>query len=303
MNNVELRHLQAFVALMSERSVTRASLLLGVGQPALSQTLARLREHFGDPLLVRTRAGMVPTERALEVERVVRSMLGQYDKLMAEERGFDPATSKCRFVVSIPEYAEHVLLPPLLARIHAEAPGIRVETRAPLPDRAVELLESGDWDLRVAWLLAPAQSLRSMALFQDRLVCLARSSHPAIQGRLDMETFLNWPHLRPIGTGRPTTATVLDEALAREGARFARPFLVQNQLTIPSIVSRSDMLAIFPVRLANSFAAQYALQLLEIPLRVPRIRYAGYWHERSQRDPAHRWLRAKLRECSLELGN
>jgi DNA-binding transcriptional LysR family regulator len=122
-----------------------------------------------------------------------------------------------------------------------------------------------------------------------------------VKGKLTLREFLKWPHVRANGTGRPTTAVVLDEALAGEGGKFERPFLVQNVLTIPSIVSRTNMLATLPRMLASAFAAQYPLQLLEVPLRLPRIRYAAYWHERSHKDMGHRWLRAKLQECARQL--
>jgi DNA-binding transcriptional LysR family regulator len=130
---------------------------------------------------------------------------------------------------------------------------------------------------------------------------LASQAHPQVNGKLTLSEFLKWPHVRPLGTGRPTTAVVLDEAVAREGGKFERPFLVQNFLTIPSIVSRTNMLATLPRILARAFAAQYQLQLLDVPIRLPRIRYAAYWHERSQKDLGHRWLRAKLQDCFQEL--
>ncbi|MBS0318174.1 MAG: LysR family transcriptional regulator [Proteobacteria bacterium] len=301
MNNQDLRLLRSFIVLMTERSVTRAADQLGIGQPALSQTLGKLRALFKDPLLVRTRAGMVPTDRARELEQSARLVLAEYERMVAPTERFDPTTSRRRFVISVPEYAEHVLMPPLLYRLRCESPSVRVEARSPQPKQAVEYLESGRWDLRIAWLLTPTQSLRSMPLFQDQIVCLASQTHPEVKGRLTLDEFLKWPHVRPVGTGRPTTAVVLDDAVARVGCSFERPFLVQNFLTIPSIVSRTDMLATMPRTLAAVFAAHHSLQLLDIPLRLPRIRYAAYWHERSHMDLGHRWLRSKLMEVAHEL--
>lgn len=301
MDNMDFRLLRALLVLVTEKNVTRAANLLGVGQPALSQTLGKLREHFNDPLLVRTRGGMVPTERARELEQSARQILAEYDRMVSPADRFDPATSRRRFVVTIPEYAEHMLMPPLLERLRRESPDIRIEVRPPQPARAIEQLEAGDVDLRIAWLLAPTPTLRSMPLFQDQVVCLASRSHPTIRDRLTVEDFLRCPHVRPLGTGRPTTAVVLDEAVAKEGRKIERPFLVQNFLTIPAIVSRTDMLATLPRMLARPFADQYALQLLEVPLRLPRIRYAAYWHERSQKDPGHRWLRGMFQQAGREL--
>ncbi|HEY0662897.1 MAG TPA: LysR family transcriptional regulator [Lysobacter sp.] len=294
MNNVDRRQLQIFLTLMSELSVTRAASRLGVGQSAVSQSLTRLRELFSDPLLLRSRGGMVPTDRARDLEQSVRKLLADYDRLVAPPETFDPAISRRRFVVSVPEYAEYVLMPHLLSRFRVAGGGLRLEARAPQPDRAAEMLESGELDLRIAWLLNPPASMRSMPLFQDEIVCLASRSHSLVQGRLNLDQFLGLPHVYTLGTGRSTTSQVLEAAAEREGRGFDRPFLVQNFLTIPHIVGRTDMLATMARRLAESFVVQHNLQLLPVPLKLPKIRYAAYWHERGQRDVGHRWLREQL---------
>lgn len=300
MHTVDIRQLRVLVTLMAEANVSRASDRLGVSQPSLSQTLARLRTAFGDPLLIRSGRGMVPTDRAREIERSARTLLADYDRLVAPPDPFDPASSARRFVLTAPEYAEHLLMPSLLARLRADAPGVRIEVRAPHPERAVELLESGEVDVRIAWLLSPPGTLRSMTLFQDRLVCLASRPHARGRGALLLAEFLRSAHVRAHSTARPTSARVLDDALERVGAKIDT-FLVQNFLTIPSILAGTDMLATLPARLAETFTAQHSLQVLELPVRVPRIRYAAYWHERSHRDAGHRWLRDQLRASARTL--
>ena len=300
MHTVDIRMLRVLVTLMAEANVSRAADRLGVSQPSLSQTLARLRTAFDDPLLIRSGRGMVPTDRAREIERSARALLADYDRLLAPPHAFDATTSARRFVLTAPEYAEHLLMPPLLARLRADAPGVRIEVRAPQQERAVELLESGEVDVLIAWLLSPPGTLRSMALFQDRIVCLASRAHSRIRGSLPLAEFLRSAHVRPHSTARPTSARVLDDALERVGAKVDT-FLVQNFLTIPAILAGTDMLATLPARLAETFTAQHNLQVLELPVRVPRIRYAAYWHERSHRDAGHRWLRDELRAVARTL--
>lgn len=293
-SNIDVRLLRVFLALMAERSVSRAADRLGITQPAVSQTLARLRALFADPLLLRSRGGMIATERAQELEGSVRAILAEYERMLAPPDKFDPASSTRRFVITAPEYAEHLLVPKLLAQLRSEAPRVRVEVRAPQPERAVELLENGEVDVRVAWLVAPPSSLRSMPLFQDRIVCMASREHPQIRGSISLDQFLGLPHIRPLATARPTSARVLDEAIEREGRKLEQTFYVQNFLTIPSILAGTDMISTLPSRLAATFTAQHSLQVLEPPLRLPRVRYAAYWHERSQKDSGHRWFRGML---------
>ena len=140
-----------------------------------------------------------------------------------------------------------------------------------------------------------------MQLFQDRIVCLTSSDNRAVQGQLSLPNFLALPHVRPLGTGRPTTARVIDEAVEKQGHQLEKLFLVQNFLTMPFILAGTDMLATLPRLLAQTFAEQHGLQMLEPPLRLARIRYAAYWHERSQKDAGHRWLRTLLQDVARGL--
>ncbi|MFZ4649863.1 MAG: LysR family transcriptional regulator [Rubrivivax sp.] len=294
----QLRLLRAFTVLLAERSVTRAAVRLDLSQPATSHALARLRALFGDPLLMRSAKGLVPTPRALDLEPEVARLVADYDRLVHAGQAFDPATAARTFVITAPEFGERLLVPHLFRTLRAQAPGVRVEVRAPNPDRALEMLESGEIDLRVAWLTRPSPSLRSMPLYQDRLVCIACARHPRVQGRLSLSQFLELPHVRTIGTSHATTIRVIDETLQRSGLRLERSFLVQNFMTIPSTLEGTDLLATLPAIQGRAFAREFALQVLEPPLRLPRIRYGAYWHERSQKDAGHRWLRRMVQEAA-----
>jgi DNA-binding transcriptional LysR family regulator len=164
--------------------------------------------------------------------------------------------------------------------------------RAPDRDRGQELLENGQIDLRIAWLQKPPQSARSMQLFQDRIVCIADRDHPHVHGKLTLEQYLNARQVRPLGNGRTSTGRVIDEAVERLGRKLDLVFQVQNFLTIPFMMAGTDLIATMPLRLAQALQQQHPLQIMEPPLRLPRVRYAAYWHERSQKDPGHRWLRS-----------
>lgn len=294
MDNVDIRLLRAFLVLMAERSVSRASERLDISQPATSYALGRLREVFHDPLLIRARSGMVPTPRGLEIEAVVRRLVADYDGLVDVTQDFDPASSLRTFVVTATEHAEHLLMPPLLQYLRRHAPGIRVVVRLPDPARALELMESGEVDLRLAWLLKPPPSMRSTPLFQDRFVCIAGRDHPEIRGALSMAQFLKYPHARTYGATRTTSNLVIDEAIEKLGRRPATAFQLQNFLSIPLALVSTDLIATVPHAFVRLFSAQYPLQILEPPIRLPRIRYAAYWHERAHKDPAHRWFRSAV---------
>lgn len=294
----ELRLMRVFLAVMAERSVSKAAVRVGISQPAASHALARLRRLFGDPLLLRSNHSLSPTDRALDLEKQARRLVDDYDRMVAPVAPFDPAVSVRTFVLTAPELGERMIVPGLFRRIRAEAPNIRVEVRAPNPERSFEMLEAGEIDLRIAWLTRPMPSLRSMQLFQDRIVCIADARHPSVRGPMTIEQFLTLPHIRLLGAPNATTMRVVDEAVASYGRKLERSFLVQNFMSIPPTLVGADVIATLPLSQAQVFATQYSLQILEPPLRLPRMRYGAYWHERSQRDDGHRWLRRLVRAAA-----
>lgn len=302
MNNNDLELLRAFCALMSERNVSRAAVRLNLSQPAMSHALARLRDLFQDPLLLRSRGGMTPTERATNVEPRIKAILQEFDAVVAPPEKFDPRTSGRTFILTATEYSEFVLLPALMARIRAEAPGIRIEIRAPDQNRMLEWLETGEIDMRIAWVRDAMVSLRSRALFQDSLVCIARTDHPNIGSSLTLAQFLTLPHVRPQVIGRTTTAQAIDEAVAESGGKLRIALSLQNYLTIPHIVANSDFIATLPRRLVEAVTPQLPIRLLEPPLRLPRMRYAAFWHDRTHADAGHQWLRRMIANAAKQLG-
>lgn len=301
MDGSEIRLLRAFLVLMAERGVSKAGDRLGLSQPATSHVLGRLRELFQDPLLLRSRSGMVPTDRAKEIEKIARVVVSEYDRLISPSQTFDCTTSRRTFSITAPEFAERLLVPPLLRQLRRVAPNIRIVIRPPDPERSFGVLESGELDLRIAWLTSPLKSLRSTQLFQDRLVCIAGDDHPSIDRQLTLDQFLSLPHVR--GHGHATTGHVLEAAVERQGRKFAEPFLVQNFQTIPNLLPGTDLIATVPRMLALEYAAQHPLKILEPPLRLPAVRYAAYWHERNHRDAAHQWLRAALLAAAREMAS
>ena len=299
-HNIDRTLLRCFDALVTERSVSRAAERVGVSQPTMSNALARLRVVFGDPLLLRARGMMTPTNRALELVEPVRSAISNIDGILARSRTFDPATSHARFVLTAPEYVEYTLVPRLVQALENVAPNIALDVRSVNPAKALEWLESGELDLRVGWVRDPPSSLRSKLLFRDRFVCLARHGHPKVRGRLGLQQYLTLPHVRARTSPRSDFWRVLDEA--GDGRRRTRvAHVVQDFMVIPRVVAATDLIAVVPERFAHTAADRNVLQVLRSPLRLPPICIAAYWHERSQREPAHRWFRKILTEVASAL--
>ena len=308
---MEVGALRCLVVLMRERSVTRAAQRLGLSQPAVSHILAALRRRFDDALLVRSAHGMLPTPRALEIVEAASGIVDAVDRLAGHRRRFDPATERCAFVITVPEYFERVLAPPLLARLETEAPGVAVELRAPNPDLSRAWLDSGEVDFRVAWIHDPWPESRFARLPEDRFVCLVRQGHPSVGERLRLDDFFGLPHVRPAvavkarnlqadgGTlsleqylGVPHR--LRDGAAHHAGRRIRVVMLAQSLATIPHLVAGSDAIATIPQRLARVIDPRLPIRILRPPLVLPALHGAIYWHERTNTEPRHRWFRRLL---------
>lgn len=303
MNDLDLASLRCLSTLVGERSVTRTAERLGLSQPAVSHALARLRRYFGDALLVRAANGMVPTVRALELDAKAREILTAVDRLGRGEPAFEPAADRSRFVVTVPEYFERRLAPPLMAQLQAEAPGVSIELRAPDLGQARRWLDSGEVDFRLAWIHEPRPESRFARLAEDRLVCLVREGHPAVGERLRAADFFSLMHVRPaiaVARDADPASVSIEEYLGLRPRRGADPrrlrigLLAQSFLTISHVVATSDMIATVPERATDDLDPRLALRRMKPPVALPPLRGALYWHERSNADPRHRWFRRLL---------
>ena len=293
--NVDLNLLVALDALLAERSVSRAAVRLRLSQPAASALLARLRELFGDPLLLRSARGMLPTPRALELLGPVKRVLDEIDALVQPRSAFDPASALHSFTLSASDYVEYALLPTLVDYLERKAPGVRLAVR-PLDVQTVATqMESGEVDLCITGLQNAPAGLHTQPLYIERMVSVVRRNHPGIGARLTLEKFCSLEHILVSVRGSSFSARI-DEALAALGRKRRVRLAVPHFLLVPEIVARSDMISALPERLARGYARK--LRILEPPLDIPGFTVGQIWHERNQREPAQQWLRKLLLELA-----
>ena len=192
---VDLNLLVALDALLAERSVTRAAGRLGLSQPGMSNTLARLRKLFGDPLLVREGMALVPTPRAEALRQPVREALSLIQQALAGRPGFDPARDRATFTVSCSDYSLLMLIGPLVRRLAAAAPGLTIQV-LPRVANAVRLLRDGEANLVIEPAeIMPGVTLPSLRLFADRWVCCVWAGTAEVGEQMTMETYLRLGHL------------------------------------------------------------------------------------------------------------
>ena len=289
--SVDLNLLSVLDAVLSERSVQRAAQRLAMTPSAVSHALARLRDAVGDPLLVRTPKGMVPTARAERLASKLRGALGALEGLFEDEADFDPGQSRQTFRISSADLAQFVLLPPLLKQMAREAPGMRLVIRPPRAE-VFDGLASGALDLALGIFAEAPEGFRHQAVFREEFLCMLRRGHPAASAPLTLEGWLELQHVSVAPKGGP--GSIVDDALARLGKRRDIALVVPHFLLAPLIVAETDLALLLPARIARRYAGMLPIDLLPPPLALESFTLAQLWHERSHGDPAHQWLRQQI---------
>lgn len=310
LHQLDLNLLLAFDALMAQGSVTRAAETLFISQPAMSHALNRLRTFFGDPLLVRTPQGMLPTPRAQRLHLGVQQALRLLEQQLSDEEVFEPSQSKRRFVLCTTDYVECVLIPPLIERLKRLAPAVTIEIRI-LRDTLPEAeLASGEIDLvlgfdeymqvpgylgKETWLTEPLAGLVRADLPMATPALAESGNNPALPAeRISLAQLIEMPHVfhSPLGTSEAS----LDRYLKTLG--FSRTISVNSQsyMSAAAIVSQSDHLLVLPSMVAELLASHWPLKSLPLPEDVPDYHLNCVWHPVHAQQPALIWLKDLMKE-------
>ncbi len=295
LSGIDLNLLVTLDSLLRERSVQGAARRVGLSQPAMSHALRRLRETVGDPLLVRHGSRMQPTARALALEGPLRRCLADLHAMVFDTPRFSPASSRRAFRMASEGYFSATLLPQLTRLIAEQAPGVDLEVEA-LADLRPHQLTEGHVDLWLGVAQDAPAGVTSETLYRERVVCLVGPSFGRVR-RFSSERYARARHVViRLGDRRPT---FIDEALAREGLSRRVALRVGHFLAAPFAVAESELVFTCPRRLATQFARIVpALRIALPPREIDRsFDYSMLWDERCAGDPAHQWLRARLREA------
>lgn len=289
--NLDLGLLVTLETLLAERNVTRAARRLNLSQPALSARLARLREALGDPLLIPGQRGMILTQRALEMMQPLQEALEGVRRVVEQGAPFNPETVRATVAIAASDYVQYALLARYSVVLRTEAPMIRIAWRALDLMALTTQLERGEVELALARPEEAPAGMRQRRLYEEGYVVVARQGHPAVHGILDLDLFCALDHVvvSKLGGG---FAGPTDAALEAIGRRRNVALSTSGFLIVPEIVSRSDMIAVIPRRIADGWSDR--VQVLEPPLHIPGFAIASIWHERTTNHSAQSWLRDRL---------
>jgi DNA-binding transcriptional LysR family regulator len=297
MSTPDLNLLVTLNVLLAEGSVVRAAQRLRLSPSAMSRTLARLRETTGDPLLVRAGRGLVPTPRALELRERVGQLVqdAQGVLLPAEEPKLQQLVRT--FTLRTSDGFVENFGPALIARIQAQAPGVRL-CFVQKPNKDSTPLRDGLIDLETGVVgKATGPEVRIQALFRDRFVGVVRTDHPLCQGKITPERYASAKHISV--SRRGLDKGPLDEALSAFALERDVVVIVGGFSTALALARSTDLVASVPER--HTAHLREGLHSFVIPVATPEITVSMLWHPRLHADPAHRWLRALVLEICRPL--
>ena len=308
-NRIDLNLLVYLDALLRERNVTQAANQLSLSQPAMSNGLRRLRELFDDPLLVRTSDGMTPTERALELEPVVREVLSKIDKAVQPRSDFEPDHAQRVFRIMASDYGEATLFPAVLAKLRDLAPGITLDIMTP-SDVSFLDVERGKVDMVINRFDSMPQSFHQIHLWDDTFSCILNVDHPMLEN-FTLDNYLAGDHVWVSKTGMGVGVGVnpddvqrlgwVDLAINKLGKKLQIRVFTRHYQAAMTLAEQNDLIVTLPTRAALLKRDNPRVVLRDPPLDIPPLELKMAWSPLLQHNPANRWLRKLIADTAREL--
>ena len=293
--SLDLNLLRTLDALLHEHSVTRAAAQLGVSQPAVSASLARLRRHFGDQLLARVGATYQLTPLAVELDGKTEAAITNIEKVFSAEPDFDPTRSEREFTVVASDYAIRLLGPLVAEALRDQAPGIRIrfqQITADTVDRAPDTLRGPDAImLPHGWLY----DLPYLDLYRDEWVCLVSTENGPLGDKITLEQLGKLPWV--VTFHEPTAFTLAQRQLRMLGVEPQVRFVVESYLTVPPLVAAGGGVTLLQQKLAARIPREAGVRILPCPFDAVPVIEALWWHPMYERDVGHAWLRQVFAEA------
>ncbi len=305
-NKIDLNLLVYLDVLLREGSVTKAANRLSITQPAMSNGLRRLRDLFNDPILVRTSEGMTPTKRALELQPVIRDVLGKLENAIQPEQDFNPMESHRTFRIMASDYAESTLLLLVLKALRETAPNIVLDVITP-SDVTFHDVEHGKVDMAINRFEELPLSFHQKVIWYDAFSCVINRDNPILEN-FNLAKYLEAQHVWVSKTGFGVGVGIdpkevqklgwVDAELTKIGKKrdirvFTRHYHVAMQLA-----KTQNLVATLPSKIANMYADDPHVCVLEPPFDIPPIGLKMAWSSLLHQDAGHIWLRRLIADIA-----
>jgi DNA-binding transcriptional LysR family regulator len=308
-SRVDLNLLVYLDVLLRECNVTRAAEELGISQPAMSNSLRRLRDLFNDPILVRTSDGMTPTDRALELQPMVRKVLSAAEQAILPKTEFEPFESARIFRIMASDYTESTLLPVLLSELRKQAPNIRLDIMTP-SDVSFHDVERGKVDLVINRFDSLPQSFHQVHLWDDSFSCVMSVNNP-VKENWNLDSYLSSKHVWVSKTGMGVGVGMtpddiqrlgwVDEALSKLDVKRDISLFTRHYQAALLLGEQDDLIVTIPSMSARSIENNPKVVILDPPFAIERMRLKMVWSPLLQHDPGHKWLRKLIKSVSEDI--
>jgi len=292
LHELDLNLLVVFNQLLVERRVSKVADNLGVSQPAVSNSLAKLRKLLGDELFLRTPKGMEPTPYADQLAESVSYALAMIHSGVNQRTSFEPSSAKRPFTIGMTDIGEIYFLPALIERLRRDAPGVTLSTVRNTTVNVRDELEAGKVDIAIGLLPNLKAGFFQRRLFMQSYVCLMRRGHRLDKRKISPAEFCAAEHLMVVSAG--TGHGKVDELLQRSGIERKVRLTVPHYVSVGHILQGSDLIATVPERLADRLLGPFGLAKVPHPAKLPDIAINVFWHAKYHRSPANRWMRGVL---------
>jgi DNA-binding transcriptional LysR family regulator len=298
-HKLDLNLLTALKALLTEKNVTRAGESVHITQPAMSGILARLREYFGDPLIVPVGRKMELTPLAESLVEPLTDALLRIDATITTRPEFNPLTTKRRFSVVASDYSINVLLLEVLRRVHREAPGLSVEFRTP-SESAPNELEEGEVDFIINPESQNSPMQSGVVLFEDSYMIVVDADNHEVGDSIGIEQYLALRHVA-FKSGKFGLPQLENWVANRYGDERRVEVITHSFSLLPRLVVGTARIATMHTRLAQQCADDLPVRLVKPTFEIPRLVELLQWHKYRDLDPGSMWFRDMIIEGARTL--
>lgn len=292
--NWSLSELHAFCLICESRNLSQVALRLDMSQSAVSLMVRRWRKVVGDPLFVRSRYGVAPTDTALALYKRIQPLLEGLKQALIQPAGFDPARSPRTFKLHLSDIGQLVFLPEIHAYLNRKAPSVRLAVQSLRWEEVENGLASGDVDIAMGSLPMIKGRVHARTLRKERFFTIMRREHHLAQHKLDLTMFADAEHLV---IDAASSGHALVEGVLRSKGVFRRIGLsVPHYLAAESLLTKSDYLLTLPEGGLSILQHAERFHLTSTPLQLPTFDIRVHWHERSRNDAGVQWLRDSIIE-------
>jgi len=288
MKNIDLNLLLVFLKIYETRNLSKSSSALSLSQPGVSLALKRLKDHFEDPLFVRTPKGMEPTLFAQALFPTIKTAAESLQASLGFRLDFLAEKSDRVFHLSMSEFGQILLLPRLLERLNVLAPRVRVAVSAITLDIENELSE-GLVDLALGVAYPLKDHFFQRLIFESPYIGLVSKDHPEIGDAISIQQYESVRHL----TIRNQSSGFYLVNKHLESLGIYRKFAanLSNYTSVATILTMTNQFITTPVRVADVLMQQGKLKKVSLPFDVAPMKFMQHWHVRQDVDPGNRWLR------------